>query len=91
MRVKLLPLPISRRAENQMVKQDKTPRPGSVPYAAAKLRCTPPVVYELCRTGKLRHYRIAMRSGSRGDIRISDEAIADCIAQLERESAQQVH
>ncbi len=79
------------RAEDCFVNTQKTPRPGSVPYAAQRLGCTAPVVYAYIKSGKLRHYRVSMRPGSKGDIRITNEAIADCIAELEREAAQMVH
>jgi excisionase family DNA binding protein len=55
-------------------------RPGSIPYAAAKLAISVPSVYRLIREKKLRIYRIGRA------VRISDSAIADCIRKLEEEA-----
>jgi hypothetical protein len=41
------------------------------------------MVYDLIETGKLRSYHIGRAH------RVSDQAIADCIALLERDSAQE--
>lgn len=57
------------------------PRPGSLKYAAAKIGCSLPMLYELIAAGKLRSYHIGRAH------RVSDQAIADCITLLERESA----
>ena len=58
------------------------PRPGSLKYAAAKIGCSLPTLYELIDDGKLRSYHIGRAH------RICDQAIADCIALLERENAE---
>lgn len=55
-------------------------RPGSLPFAAAKIRVSVPTVYRLIRQGYLRTYRVGRAH------RCTDEAIADCIRTLESES-----
>ena len=60
----------------------QSPKPGSLKYAAAKIGCSLPTLYELIAAGKLRSYHIGRAH------RVSDQAIADCIALLEQESAQ---
>jgi excisionase family DNA binding protein len=55
---------------------------GSLKHAAAKIGCSLPTLYELIAAGKLRSYHIGRAH------RVSDEAISDCIALLERESSQ---
>jgi excisionase family DNA binding protein len=57
-------------------------KPGSLKHAAAKIGCSLPTLYDLIDAGKLRSYHIGRAH------RVSEQAIADCIAQLERESAQ---
>jgi excisionase family DNA binding protein len=60
-----------------------SPKPHSVAYACEKLGVSKPTIYTLMREGKLRTYLV----GDRGR-RVSDAAIADCIALLESETAQ---
>jgi len=55
-------------------------KPGSMPYAAAKLGVSLPIVYKLIKEGRLRSYRIGRAH------RCSDDAIADCIRSLEAET-----
>jgi excisionase family DNA binding protein len=59
-----------------------TAKVGSLKYAATKLACGVPKLYDLIDAGKLRSYHIGRAH------RVSEQAIADCIALLERESAQ---
>jgi hypothetical protein len=61
----------------------KAPRPGTIRWAADRLHYSVPVTRGLIAAGKLRAY------GSGHKTRISDQAIADCIALLERETAAQ--
>src|SRR5215469_8743382 len=56
-------------------------KPGSRAYAAAKIGCSLPTLYQLIATGKLRSYHIGRAH------RISEQAILDCISLLERENA----
>jgi excisionase family DNA binding protein len=58
-------------------------RPGSLKFAAAKLSCSLPKVYDLIEAGKLRSYHIGRAH------RVSEQAVTDCIALLEHESAQE--
>jgi len=58
-------------------------KPGSLKYAAAKIGCSLPKVYELIAAGKLRSYHIGRAH------RVSEQAIADCIALLEQEDTQE--
>ena len=58
------------------------PKPGSLQYAAARLGCSLPTLYELIAAGKLRSYHIGRAH------RVSEQAIADCIMLLEQEGAQ---
>ena len=58
------------------------PRLGSLKYAATKIGCSLPTLYDLIEAGKLRSYHIGRAH------RVSEQAVADCIALLERESAQ---
>jgi len=60
-----------------------TARLGSLKYAATKIGCSLPTLYDLIEAGKLRSYHIGRAH------RVSEQAIADCIALLERESAQE--
>jgi|SRR5579863_5609351 len=55
------------------------PKPGSLKYAAAKIGCSLPTLYDLIEAGKLRSYHIGRAH------RVSDQAITDCITLLERE------
>jgi excisionase family DNA binding protein len=55
-------------------------RPGSMPYAAAKLGVSLPTAYKLAREGRLRTYQIGRAR------RCTDDAIAQCIALLEAET-----
>lgn len=57
----------------------ETAKPGSVPYAGERLGISIPTVYRLMREGRLRAFKIGRAT------RISDQAISDCIATLERE------
>jgi len=57
-------------------------RPGSLAYAAAKIGCSLPTLYQLIAAGKLRSYHIGRAH------RVSEQAILDCISLLERENAQ---
>jgi putative transposase len=59
------------------------PRLGSLKYAATKIGCSLPTLYDLIEAGKLRSYHIGRAH------RVSEQAVADCIALLERESAQE--
>jgi excisionase family DNA binding protein len=59
----------------------KTYRPNSLTYAARKIGCSLPTLYDLIAAGKLRSYHIGRAH------RVSEQAIFDCIALLERESA----
>ena len=54
---------------------------GSLKYAAMKIGCSLPKLYDLIEAGKLRSYHIGRAH------RVSEQAVADCIALLERESA----
>jgi excisionase family DNA binding protein len=56
------------------------PKPGSLKFAANKIGCSVPTLYDLIDEGKLRSYHIGRAH------RVSEQAIADCIALLERES-----
>ena len=56
---------------------------GSLRYAAMKIGCSLPTLYGLIHAGKLRSYHIGRAH------RVSEQAVADCIALLERESAQE--
>jgi len=58
------------------------PKPGSLKYAAAKIGCSLPTLYELIDAGKLRSYHIGRAH------RVGEQAIVDCIALLEQVSAQ---
>ena len=58
-------------------------RPGSLKYAAARIGCSLPTLYELITANKLRSYHIGRAH------RVSEQAIYDCITLLERESAQE--
>jgi len=60
----------------------RTLRPGSLAYAAAKIGCSLPTLYQLIAAGKLRSYHIGRAH------RVSEQAILDCISLLERENAQ---
>lgn len=62
-------------------KEFSSPKPGSLKYAASKLGCSLPTLYELISGGKLRSYHIGRAH------RVGEQAIADCIALLEQESA----
>jgi excisionase family DNA binding protein len=48
-----------------------------------KIGCSLPTLYDLIQAGKLRSYHIGRAH------RVSEQAVADCIALLERESAQE--
>jgi excisionase family DNA binding protein len=56
-------------------------KPGSLKYAADRIGVSLPTLYKLIDEKKRRTYHIGRAH------RVSDEAIADCISQLERESA----
>ncbi len=55
-------------------------RPGSIPYAAARLGVSVPTTYKLIKQGYLRTYRIGRAH------RCADDAIADCIRTLEEDA-----
>jgi excisionase family DNA binding protein len=63
-------------------KETNRPKPGSLKYAAAQIGCSLPTLYELIAAGKLRSYHIGRAH------RVGEQAIADCIALLEQESAE---
>jgi hypothetical protein len=50
-------------------------RPYTVEAAAAHLACSPANIRNLCRTGKLRHFRVGCTE--RGPIRIPADAMAE--------------
>ena len=56
---------------------------GSLKYAAMKNGCSLPTLYDLIQGGKLRSYQIGRAH------RVPEQALADCIALLEPESAQE--
>jgi len=58
-------------------------KPGSLKSAATKISCSVPKLYDLIEAGKLRSYHIGRAH------RVSEQAIADCIALLEGESEQE--
>jgi excisionase family DNA binding protein len=59
----------------------KSPRRGTLAYAGERLgQISLPTVYKLIREGKLRTFKIGRAH------RVSDQAIADCIALLESET-----
>ncbi len=59
-------------------------RPGSLRNAACKIGVTLPTLYKLIRAGKLRTYHIGRAH------RVSDDAVRECIAQLERDGSGQL-
>jgi excisionase family DNA binding protein len=59
----------------------KDVRPGSLKYAAGRIGCSLPKLYQLIDDGKLRSYHIGRAH------RVSESAIDDCIALLEREDS----
>jgi excisionase family DNA binding protein len=63
-------------------KETAGPKQGSLKYAAAKIGCSLPTLYELMSAGKLRSYHIGRAH------RVSDQAISDCIALLECEESE---
>ena len=63
-----------------MATEKETVKSGSLKYAAAKLGVSLPTGYHLIEAGKLRSYHICRAH------RVSDQAIADCVSLLERES-----
>lgn len=63
-------------------KEKSAAKPGSLKYAAAKIGVSLPTLYLLIASGKLRTYHIGRAH------RVSDEAIANCIEQLEEDSAE---
>jgi excisionase family DNA binding protein len=68
---------------NAARRQEKRPRLGSLKYAAIKIGCSLPKLYDLIEAGKLRSYHIGRAH------RVSEQVVADCIALLELESAQE--
>jgi excisionase family DNA binding protein len=78
MKSKLSPRTVQRRREEAV-----RAKIGSLKYAAMKIGCSLPTLYDLIHGGKLRSYHIGRAH------RVSDQAVADCIALLERESAQE--
>ena len=64
----------------QFAKNCKSIKPFTLEYAGAKLGVSLPIIYKLIRNGKLRSYKIGVKGH-----RVSDQAIADCIALLEAE------
>ena len=71
--------------QNAQRQRDRTVKAklGSLRYAALEIGCSLPKLYDLIDAGKLRSYHIGRAH------RVSQQAIADCIALLERESAQE--
>ena len=63
-------------------KEKSAAKAASLRYAAAKIGVSLPTLYLLIAAGKLRTYHIGRAH------RVSDEAIADCIARLEEDSAE---
>jgi excisionase family DNA binding protein len=63
-------------------KETRPPKPGSLKHAAATIGCSLPTLYQLIAAGKLRSYHIGRAH------RVGEQAIAECIALLERESAE---
>jgi excisionase family DNA binding protein len=63
------------------IKKQSSARPGSLKYAAMRIGVSLPTLYKLIDEKKLRTYHIGRAH------RVSDEAISDCIASLERDSA----
>lgn len=55
---------------------------GRIPHAARRLAVSIPTTYRLIAEGKLRSYKIGRAH------RVSDLAIADCIALLEQQHAE---
>ena len=55
----------------------------TVAEAAKKIGISLSLTYELCRLGAIRHSRHG-RPGRRGTIRISEEAVAEYLADAER-------
>jgi excisionase family DNA binding protein len=66
-----------------MTTKETGSKPGSLKYAANKIGCSLPTLYELISTGKLRSYHIGRAH------RVSDQAISDCVVLLEREETEQ--
>ncbi|MEX2342799.1 MAG: helix-turn-helix domain-containing protein [Steroidobacteraceae bacterium] len=64
---------------NVMKAQETAPKPGSMPYAARRIGVSTPTAYKLVREGKLRAAKCGRRT------LVSDAAIADCLALLERD------
>lgn len=56
----------------------------TVKEAAARVRISPSLVYELCRLRLVKHTRHG-RPGSRGTIRITEEALKEYLAGCEKE------
>jgi hypothetical protein len=56
-----------------------------VKEAATRIEISESLIYELCRLGVLRHSRHG-RPGKRGCIRIADDAVAEYLAETERQS-----
>jgi excisionase family DNA binding protein len=79
MKSKLTPRTVQRRADGPV-----KAKVGSLKYAALKIGCSLPKLYDLIQDGKLRSYHIGRAH------RVSEQAVADCIALLERESAQEL-
>jgi len=78
MKSKLSPWNVQRRREGTV-----RAKVGSLKYAAMKIGCSLPTLYDLIQGGKLRSYHIGRAH------RVSEQAVADCIALLERKSAQE--
>jgi excisionase family DNA binding protein len=66
--------------EYLLVEKSKLPKPGTIDYAAKRLGLSIPSTYKLVRKGKLRAFKFGRAT------RVTDQAIDDCIVQLERES-----
>jgi excisionase family DNA binding protein len=64
--------------------RSNSPKPQSVDYACEKIGISRPTLYDLINSGKLRTYRVGRAR------RVSDEAIRECVATLEAETAQGV-
>ena len=65
-----------------MVTQTNSPKPHSVEYGCAKLGLSRATFYNLVNSGRLRTYKVGKAR------RVSDAAIAECIALLEADTAQ---
>lgn len=58
------------------------PKPGTIQHAAARIGVSIPTVYKLIHQGRLRTFKIGRAR------RVTEEAIGECVAALEAQSAQ---